>query len=72
MLPTPSVPISPPAAIDAMDGREREKTFSLWVNWDARVISFSAREGFEELHFRNREEKLQFAMDRGNEGFGIQ
>ena len=64
--------ISPQAAIDAMKEREMEPIFSLWVNWEARVISFSADDGFEELHFRTREEKLRFAMERGNEGFGIQ
>lgn len=55
-----------------MKEREMEPIFSLWVNWEARVISFSADDGFEELHFRTREEKLRFAMERGNEGFGIQ
>ena len=52
--------------------REKEKQFSLWVNWDSRVISFSPDEGFEELHFQNHKEKLRFAIERGNEGFGIQ
>ena len=48
-----------------------EKLFSLWVNREIRVISFSPVEGFEELCFRSREEKLRFALERGNEGFGI-
>lgn len=55
-----------------MKEKEKEKKFSLWVNWDRRMISFSLVEGFEELHFQTHEEKLQFAIDRGNEGFGIQ
>ena len=55
-----------------MEERDREKPFSLWVNWEAKVISFSRDEGFEELHFQTHEEKLRFAMERGNEGFCIQ
>ena len=51
---------------------EREKRLSLWVNWEARVISFSPENGCEELCFPNHEEKLRFALERGNEGFGIQ
>ena len=55
-----------------MEERDREEPFSLWVNWEARVISFSPDEGFEELHFQTHEEKLRFAMERGSEEFGIQ
>ena len=51
---------------------DREKQFSLWVNWETRVISFSPDDGCEELYFRTQEEKLRFALERGNEGFGIQ
>ena len=55
-----------------MEVKEREKPFTLWVNWEAKVISLSPNDGFEELHFCTHEEKLRFAIDRGNEGFGIQ
>ena len=55
-----------------MEVFEKEKQFSLWVNWETRVISFSPDEGFEELHFQTHEEKLRFAIELGNEGFGIQ
>ena len=55
-----------------MDQREEETVFSIWVNWDRRVISFSPDDGFEELHFKTHEEKIRFAIERGNEGFGIQ
>ena len=51
---------------------EIEKQFSLWVNWEAKVISFSPDEGFEELRFQNHEDKLRFAIERGKEGYGIQ
>ncbi len=55
-----------------MEEITKEKPFSLWMNWDSRVISFSPDDGFEELRFQTHEEKLRFAIDRGNEGFGIQ
>ena len=68
-----SVLTSPPAAItDAMEEREEETVFSIWVNWNRRVISFSPDEGFEELSFETYEDKFQFAIEKGNEGFGIQ
>lgn len=55
-----------------MDEREEEMVFSIWVDWENRVISFSKENGFEELQFPTHEEKFMFAIDRGNEGFGIQ
>ena len=54
-----------------MENRE-EAIFSIWVNWEKRVISFSQEDGFEELQFPTHEEKIKFAIERGNEGFGIQ
>ena len=53
-------------------GNMKEKVFSIWVNWEAKVISFSPDDGFEELCFHSHDEKLRFAIERGNEGFGIQ
>ena len=55
-----------------MGKRKDETVFSIWVNWETKVISFSEENGFEELRFPTQVEKLQFAIDRGNEGFGIQ
>ena len=55
-----------------MEEREEKRTFSIWVNWENRVISFSEEEGFEELQFQTHEEKFKFAIERGNEGFAIQ
>ena len=55
-----------------MEEREEEAAFILWVNWDRRVISSSEEKGFEKLAFSTYEEKFKFALDRGNEGFGIQ
>ena len=55
-----------------MEEREEETVFSIWVNWERRVISFTQGNGFEELTFPTREELFRFAIERGNEGFGIQ
>lgn len=55
-----------------MEEREEEVVFDLWVNWESRVISFSEETGFEKLTFSTHEEKFRLAIERGNEGFGIQ
>ena len=55
-----------------MAEREEQKLFSIWVNREQRVISFAQENGFEELTFPTHEEKFKFAIDCGNEGFGIQ
>ena len=55
-----------------MDEGEEETVFSIWVDWENRVISFSEENGFEELKFPTHEEKFKCAIARGNEGFGIQ
>ena len=54
-----------------MEEREEETVFSIWVNWERRVISFTQENGFEKLSFPTHEEKFKFAIDRGTEGFGI-
>ena len=55
-----------------MEEREEETVFDLWVDWENRVISFFEENGFDKLSFLTHEEKFKFAIDRGNEGFGIQ
>ena len=55
-----------------MEEREEETVFSIWVNREKRVISVSEEDGFEEIQFQTHEEKFKFAIERGNEGFGIQ
>ena len=55
-----------------MEERDEETVFSIWVNWEKRVISFTEEDGFEKLRFPTHEEKFKFAVERGNEGFGIQ
>ena len=55
-----------------MSKEEEEKMYSIWVNWERRVISFTQENGFEELTFPTHDEKFQFAIEHGNEGFGIQ
>ena len=55
-----------------MDEREEETVFTIWVDWEKRVISFTEENGFDELRFPTREDKFKFAIEKGNEGFGIQ
>ena len=55
-----------------MEVREEGTVFSIWVDWETKVISFSKENGFEELRFLTHEEKFKFAIELGNEGFGIQ
>ena len=55
-----------------MEEREEGTMFSIWVDWEIHVISFSEENGFEELRFPTHEDKFKFAIERGNEGFGIQ
>ena len=54
------------------DEGKGSQVFSLWVNWESRVISFSPEAGFEELQYSSREDMLRFAVKRSNEGFAIQ
>ena len=46
--------------------------FCLWVDWSRRVVSFEKAEGFEELRYETHDEMFRFAIEKGNEGFGIQ
>lgn len=48
-----------------------EQHFSVWVDWDARIVSFQKVDGFDELTFRSNEEKLSFVVkrDRMDTGF---
>ena len=54
-----------------MEEREKETVFSIWVDWESKVISFSEEDEFEELRFPTHDEMFRFAIERGNEGFGI-
>ena len=73
MWPMPSVLTFPPEEIiDDMETEEKEKVFTLWIDWNQRVVSFEKEEGFEELRYSSHEEMFRFAIERGNEGFGIQ
>ena len=58
--------------IDAMEDREEETMFSVWVNWKQRVISFTHEDEFEDLQYPTHEEMFRFVIEKGNEGFGIQ
>ena len=68
----PSVLTFPPVITDDMSKEEEEKMYSIWVNWEKRIISFEKEEGFHELQYKTHDEMFLFAIERGNEGFGIQ
>ena len=51
---------------------DREEVYSIWVNWDKRIISFEEEKGFQELQYKTHDEMFRFAIRKGNEGFGIQ
>lgn len=55
-----------------MEDREEETVFSIWVNRERRVISFTEGNGFEEHRFPTHDDMLRFAIERVNEGFAIQ
>ncbi len=56
-----------------MEKEEAEaEIFSVWVNWETRVISFEESEGFERLEYATHEEMFDFAIKKGFSGFGIQ
>lgn len=46
--------------------------WSIWVDWERRVISFHPAPGFAEVRFQTREEMTAFAVQKSEEGFGIQ
>ncbi len=47
-------------------------TFSIWINWKLRIVSFQKAAGFEELLYPTHDEMLLFAVAKGRDGFGIQ
>ena len=51
---------------------EEKQSFSVWINWVARIISFQKVDGFDELTFQSNEEKLAFVVKKGLDGYGIQ
>lgn len=55
-----------------MEEKEEKSVYSIWVNWERRVISFQKADGFEEIQYPTHEEMFRFAIEKGNEGFGIQ
>ena len=55
-----------------METEEKEKVYTLWIDWSQRVVSFEKAEGFAELRYSSHEEMFRFAIERGNEGFAIQ
>lgn len=51
---------------------EEEKTFSVWINWNDRIVSFEEVVGLEKVDFLDNEIKLQFVVEKGFDGFRIQ
>lgn len=51
---------------------EEELSFSVWIDWDSKIISFQKVDGFDELTFQSNEEKLAFVVKKGSDGYGIQ
>ena len=68
----PFVPTYPPEITDDMSEEEGNQMYSIWVNWEKRIISFEKEEGFQELQYKTHDEMFRFAIRKGNEGFGIQ
>ena len=58
--------------MDDMQKEEEETVYPIWVNWEKRIISFEKVTGFQELQYKTHEEMFRFAIQKGNEGFGIQ
>ena len=54
-----------------MEERKEETVFSICVDWENRVISFSEETGVEEVLIPAQDDMLKFANERGNEGFEI-
>ncbi len=54
--------------------QEEEETeiYSVWVDWDNRIVSFEEAEGFERLEYTSHEEMFDFVVKKGFAGFGIQ
>ena len=50
---------------------DREEVYSIWVNWDKRIISFEKEEGFQELQYKTHDEMFRFAIRKGNEMFEL-
>ena len=51
---------------------QTEEIFTIWVNWERRIVSFQPADGFAELRYATHEEMFQFAIEKTREGFTIQ
>ena len=52
--------------------KDEEKAFMVWIDRNDRIVSFEIVEGYEEVEFPDNEEKLQFVVNKGFDGFRIQ
>jgi len=55
-----------------MEKDEKDNGFFLWIDRNRKVISFEEAKGFEQLCYPTHEEMFRFAIEKGNEGYGIQ
>ena len=52
--------------------REEELAYLIWIDHKEKIVSFKSAEGFEQLQFSSREEKLAFAIEKCSSGYRIQ
>ena len=50
----------------------QEEVFSIWVDWERRIVSFQEAAGFERLEYPTHDEMFRFAIERSMSGFAIQ
>lgn len=51
---------------------EEEQAYPIWIDHTNKIVSFKIAEGFEQLHFSSREDKLAFAIKKCSSGYRIQ
>lgn len=54
-----------------MEAKEAE-TWTVWVNWERRVLSFHPVPGFHKWEFLTHADRMEFALQKCREGFAIQ
>lgn len=62
-----------PEVTNAMiDEKETNEEWSIWVDWEKRIISFREAAGFDKLVFPTHDEMFRFAVDKTMSGFAMQ
>ena len=52
--------------------KEAQQVWTVWMDWDRRIVSFREVKDFEKQEFSTHEEMFRFALERTMEGFAIQ